>query len=256
MCHVQIGVSKVTIPLFRRLEIETHSTCNRRCPWCIRNSIPDKETTRSWFETNILETEDFVRILDQALDMGFHGEVCLSHYNEPLMDERIIDLANTTRSRGFSRVFMCSNADFLTEELARQLDGVLNDIGITLYMDEPKRSERASWIKTLFTRTRVDMSPGAAPMITHFSPLIDIERLVRANADHPCHHPLVRMIVNHRGEMLMCCDDLTGHFDLGTIHESTLAELWYGERHQRLVQALQRTGGRSCHSHCRTCPRS
>lgn len=244
------------IQLFKRLEIETQSTCNRKCPECIRNSIPDRESVSSWFELNQLSTEDFYRVLNQTIEMGFKGEVCLSHYNEPLMDERIIDLAKETKKLGFSRVFMCSNGDFLTEEIAKGLDGVLDDIGFTLYMEDPQRAKRDTWIKSLFKKTKISVDHAQVRMITHNSPLVDVNSVTKKHQNNPCTLPQVRMIVNHRGQMLMCCDDLVGNFDLGTIHEKSIEQLWYDEKHQNYVIELTKAGGRSIHPHCMSCPRN
>lgn len=241
---------------FIRLEIETFSTCNRRCVTCLRNSIPDRESVSSWFEPKALPFEDIRRIMEEAQAMGFYGEVCLSHYNEPLMDERIVEIAKLARSMNFSRVFFCSNADFLTEELASQLDGLVNDIGFSFYMDEPMKSERMNWCKGLFRKTHAKVGPGDH-MVTHFSPIHDVVQISRKYKDNPCHLPQVRMIVNHKGQMLLCCDDLTGHFNLGTIYDGkTIEELWYGDEHQEYVLALMKSGGRSIHPHCQSCPRS
>ncbi len=248
------------ISLFKRLEIETHSMCNRTCPTCLRNSIPDKEATASWFEPNSLSTDDFKRVIQQCIDIGFRGEVCLSHYNEPLMDDRIVELAKFVKDTGcFKRIFFCSNADFLTEELAKGLDELINDIGFSFYMEDPVRSKRIAWVKTLFKKTRLDISPGNpldVHMVTHYSPKADVIQLSGRHKNNPCDKPLQRLIINHKGEMLMCCDDLIGNFELGTIHDSSVEELWYGEKHQNYTLELMNKGGRKIHPHCLSCPRA
>jgi len=247
------------INIFPRLEIETQSTCNRTCPTCIRNSIPDRESVSSWFEKNQLPIETIEKIFVESTKIGFRGEVCLSHYNEPLMDERIIEIAKMARKFQFSRVFMCSNGDFLTENLANELDNLMDDIGFTLYMNEPTRSKRDMWIRTLFKRSKIKIAHYTDGehdrMITHNSPLVDASSLAKKFSNNPCHHPQKRMIINHRGQMLLCCDDLVGNFDLGSIHESSIEELWYSEKHQDHVISLMNYGGRKINQHCLTCPR-
>ena len=68
------------------LDIETIGNCNRRCPTCIRNSHPDREKLESWFENNLLPETVIYSAVDDVMKMGFDGHICLSHYNEPLMD--------------------------------------------------------------------------------------------------------------------------------------------------------------------------
>jgi radical SAM protein with 4Fe4S-binding SPASM domain len=240
------------IDMFRQFEIETCSMCNRKCPTCIRNSTPNKELTSSWFKQNLLPLEDIGRVFAQVNSMGFRNHVCLSHYNEPLLDDRITDIAHLARHH-FSYVMFCSNADFLTESLAKALDGNVDLIGFTLYMDD--LTKRSSWIQSLFKKTTLKISHGNDRMITHFSPIADVVKLSQNYKNNVCLLPRKRMIVNHKGEMLLCCDDLTGNFKLGTIYERSVKELWYSEEHQRYVNELAVSVGRKCHPHCMSCPR-
>jgi len=245
-----------TIPLFHRLEIETCSTCNRYCPTCLRNSHPDRERAAPWFKMALLPEAVIKRILEEALGLGFHGSVCLQHYNEPLMDERIGELGRMTRDmRGFSEVIINTNADYITPERAAALDGIFDRIIVALYMDEPKKSEREQWVRGLFTRTRLEFT-GGVHIATHYSPDFPVAELAARHRENPCDLPLERMIINHRGEMLLCCDDLVGNFNLGNVSQSSLRELWYSPQHQRIVKDLLQAGGRRKHSYCETCPRA
>lgn len=186
--------------------------------------------------------------------MGFNGTVCLQHYNEPLQDERLASFGRAAKEMGFSYVFTCTNADFMNEERAAELDGTFDELLIALYMKEPVKSKREAWLRTLFHKTRLTFTGGGF-IPTHYSPVFPVKVLAAQHESRPCSEPLRRMIVNHRGDMLMCCDDMVGHFSLGNVHEKSLEELWYSERHQQLVLALQHPGGRTAHPHCLSCPR-
>jgi len=250
----------MTIPLFKRLEIETNSSCNRYCNFCLRNSTPDRDSVKSWFEKNQLPIDVFERVLDESISMGFKGEVCLSHYNEPLMDERLPELGRMVKKKGFRHLFIGTNADFLTKELAADLDGTFDVLGIALYHMTPEKFKtRSDWLMTLFKKTKItigNVDQDNKQMITHYSSIVpDANLLAKRYSNNPCFHPLKRMIVNHRGDMLLCCDDLTGHFDLGNVFDSSVDELWHSDRHQQFVNELQKAGGRT-HPHCLTCPRS
>lgn len=242
------------IPLFWQLEIETRSTCNRTCAGCLRNSHPDREAVAPWFEDNELPTEVIHRLFREAQEMGFRGAVCLQHYNEPLHDSRIADLGATAMSMGFQHVFTCTNADYLNERVAESLDGRFHQLIVAVYVEEPHKSRREEWVRSLFSTTEVVLTHGEM-IPTHFSPLFPVTLLSQRHAANPCWEPIKRMIVNHRGDMLMCCDDMVGHFDLGNVYDHSLEELWFSERHQDLLLALEQPGGRSCHAHCLSCPR-
>lgn len=242
--------------LFKTIDFETCSMCNRFCSTCIRNSHPDREVVRSFFEPNYLDVEIIKDALDQVVELGFTGGVHLSHYNEPLMDERIADIARLARSYGqFKYVALNTNGDFLTEELAQSLDGVLNHLIISLYMKEPKKSERAEWIRGLFHTTDVRIVTQSDHIATHFSPAFDMEALIEQNINHDCPDPRMRVIINHRRQYLLCCDDVVGNFDLGTFPEISIKDYWFGEKHVNIVNNLRNKGGRLSYEYCTTCPR-
>ena len=65
----------------------------------------------------------------------------------------------------------------------------------------------------------------------------------------------MRMIVDYRGEMLMCCDDIVGLFNLGNVRDHTVEELWNSPKHVEIMATLAVPGGREAYGYCRTCPR-
>lgn len=242
--------------LFKFIDFETISTCNRTCPTCIRNSHPNRDALQSWFEPNLLPLEVIKEALDQCTELGFAGGVCLSHYNEPLMDERLPEIAELVKSYGqFNLVFINTNGDFLTEELAQDLDGLLDKMIVTLYMDEPVKSQRAEWIKSLFQSTYVEIITQSNHIATHFSPVFDVKELAEKHKNHTCPEPRIRVIINHRRQYLLCCDDVIGNFDLGTFPEISIKDCWFGEKHMSIMNTLNTAGGRLNYSYCSTCPR-
>jgi hypothetical protein len=243
------------IPMFRILEIETKSTCNRTCSTCIRNSHSNRELLRSWFEPNEMPLSVISQIISQAKVLGYTGAVCLSHYNEPLLDSRLPQIAAMVRhDLRATELFFHSNGDMLTKEMAEQLDGIVTRIAFSLYMDEPLKSQREAWIRGLFKQTKVDMT-GGSHFATHFSPLFPVSELAMSHRDRPCQETLARLILNHRGQMLMCCEDVIGNFDLGHFPERSLTELWWSEHHQSAVWTIGQSGGRRQFDYCETCPR-
>jgi len=242
--------------LFKFLDLETCSLCNRYCKTCLRNSHPDREALSDWFTPNYLGMETIKDALDQAVGLGFTGGVCLSHYNEPLMDERLPEIASMVRAYPqFYTVYFHTNGDYLTEELAKDLDGRLDRIVISLYMDEPKKTERKEWIRTLFHKTKADVITQSDHIPTHFSPSFDVKALAEANKMKDCKEPQMRVVINHRRQYLLCCDDVIGNFDLGTFPETSIEEYWFGEKHMSIMNNLNTAGGRLKYSYCSTCPR-
>ena len=240
--------------LFNYLDFETVSTCNRTCPTCIRNSHPDREAVKSWFEPHLLPVEIIQEALNQCIRLNFKGEVCLSHYNEPLMDKRLPEIAQLVKSYGYY-VFLNTNGDYITEELAGKLDGILDMMIISLYMDEPIKSQRAEWIKNLFHKTELRIKIQSEHMATHFSPKFNVQKMAEKRIDDPCSQPTIRVIINHRQQYLLCCDDVIGNFYLGTFPEIGIETFWFGETHSKIMEDLMKNGGRRKYSYCSTCPR-
>jgi len=236
------------------LDIETCGNCNRRCPTCIRNSHPDREKLSSWFEDTKLPSGLIYQSIEEWLEIKEDGQLCLSHYNEPLMDDRIIQIVKNIKIE-YPQVFSYfhTNGDYLTEEIADELNGNLSRIVVTLYMDEPKKSERAEWVHTLFSKTICDVIIESAHIPTHFSPAYDIKTLAEKHKNHPCSEPSMRIVINHKGDYLLCCDDVIGNFDLGSYPEKSLKEHW--QEKKKIQGRLSQKGGRSWHPYCESCPR-
>jgi radical SAM protein with 4Fe4S-binding SPASM domain len=61
------------------------------------------------------------------------------------------------------------------------------------------------------------------------------------------------MLIRYDGRMANCCEDLHAEFDLGSVHEKSLEELWFSERHVATVLDLVR-GRRTGYALCERCP--
>lgn len=252
--NLQFYEESVTVPLPDVLTIETAGNCNRTCGTCIRNTDPDRERVSSWFGDNLMSMDTIRKIMEDARSMGFRRDLCLSFYNEPTMDPRLPDIVDMATAYPFRNIFMHSNGDLMTQELAQKLDGKLTWIYFSIYADQPAKQNREQQIKSWFTKT--DVRFGTAQHgLTHYGPVADRDSIIAAALDKTCGEPLDRFVINHRGEMSMCCDDMGGNFDLGNVNDNCLYDLWFGERHQRLAKQLQRRGGRRGLKFCESCPR-
>lgn len=241
------------IPIFQYLCIETSGFCNRVCSTCLRNSYPDREAVSSYFSKETkLETDVVFRLINELAEFkDFKGEICFQHYNEPLLDERIVEFGKYAKSRHF-KIFFVTNGDYLTAAKAKELDGVFDYITISIYSNPSERDNKIKHLNSLFNRTQLNFV--GQHFTTHYSPKFSVKRIEKVQ-NKPCDYPLKRLIINHKGEMLMCCDDLAGVFDLGNIYGNTLEELWYSDKHQKIVTALLKPGGRKKYSFCSICPR-
>jgi radical SAM protein with 4Fe4S-binding SPASM domain len=259
------------LPLFERLQIESQSNCNRACWFCPRTydrsgSYLDATGERVM---NRMSTETILDLLDQAVAMGFRGRVGFHHYSEPLLDKRNVMLAREARARGLEP-YLHTNGDVLAhdEALCEQVVDVYELIVVGLYdyeTDEQLEEAKRYWLRRLAGARQLDFSPigpsgarsahsiGIPRALVPTDSRMAVPDLTFANA--PCHRPLIRMIVRHDGEMLNCCEDTGGAWGLGNVHDHSLEELWFSERHVRIAEDLI-AGHRENHALCRQCPLS
>ncbi len=257
------------IPLFERLDIETQSHCNRSCWFCPRTY----DTSGAYLAADgssvkkSMPTEKVIDLLDQAEAMGFRELVAFHHYSEPLLDKRNCNFAREGRKRGMIP-YLHTNGDVLeaNEALCEEVQDVYDRIIIGLYdyrTDAELEAAKDVWRGRL-NRTALEFAPlgsgdgdpSAHSIAAPRAPLAPDPRMRRPDFvfdNAPCHRPLIRMIIRYDGEICNCCDDTTGAFDLGNAFETTLQELWYSDRHTRIVKDLI-AGHRKKYALCRVCP--
>lgn len=250
--------------VFKHLEIETIGSCNRTCGTCLRQTYVKKDDSvhRGRFPVTSkvgvgtkMPISTFKGIIDQAVDMGFKGSVCLQHYNEPLLDDRLPELGEYVKSKPqIEGAYACSNMDLITEEMAAKLDGVFVSFDVALYMSEERQIEREKYLLGLFKKTDLRFTKGVH-VVTHYSPFANTAECINAAQSMPCTHYNVMLIVAYDGTILHCCDDYAGHFGLGNVNTMSLKEIWESNVHRELVDTLSKPGGRLNYSYCAVCPR-
>ena len=259
-----------TIPLFERLQIESQSNCNRSCWFCPRTYDRSgkylDETGKSLIHQ--LPTEKILELLDQAQAMGFRQRVGFHHFSEPLLDKRNVMLAQEARKRGMIP-YLNTNGDVLRRDdaLCEEVKCVYMLIVVGLYdyetnqeMEEAKRywQARLAGANLQFSSIGVSgvksaHSIGIPKALVPSDSRMALPDFTYANA--PCHRPLIRMIIRHDGEMCNCHEDTYGAFTLGNVYENPLEELWFSERHVRVIDNLI-AGRRDKYRLCRNCPMS
>jgi radical SAM protein with 4Fe4S-binding SPASM domain len=67
----------------------------------------------------------------------------------------------------------------------------------------------------------------------------------------PCLDPWLNVVIRSDGGVVPCCTDFGGELVLGSLHESTMAEIWNGERARGLRRA--HASGTGLPDICRRC---
>jgi radical SAM protein with 4Fe4S-binding SPASM domain len=259
-----------SIPLFERIDIETQSNCNRSCWFCPRTY----DRSGAYFSQDgrpfiaEMPTEMILSILDQAEATGFRGNVSFLFYSEPLLDERTIMLAHEAARRGM-KPYLHTNGDLLKHDdsLCRLVRDAYEYIVVGLY-DYQTSTEleevKHFWMKRLAGAdlrfvticplgSRAARSMGIPRALVPTDKRMAIPDLLYING--PCRRPLIRMIIRYDGKMCFCCEDVHSDFDLGSVYEHSLEELWYSARHVQLITDLIE-GRREKYELCAHCPQT
>lgn len=123
-----VNVSKEQVRLFNMIAIETSSMCNRHCVFCPNhhNDRPDVKMPIPMIE----------HIIGQLEELNYAGCITWYLYNEPLRDNRLLDIVKLV-DRRLPRVCQSinTNGDYLKrkEQLLALFDAGLRQVVINVY---------------------------------------------------------------------------------------------------------------------------
>ena len=233
--------------MFRVVELEVNSMCNRTCGYC-----PNVSAKRP---LGYMEPALFEKIIGELGDINFDGRISYHFYGEPLLDKRLPDFVEFSKKRvpkGSTEIY--SNGDFLTLELFREyLRRGLDNFLITQHdncmpsnlqhlMDNINEEEKKH-ITIRFAKDRYMINRSG--LITSFD--VPVEPLKAA-----CDWPLTTMVITMDGNVVLCCNDYFETEIIGNVKERSLTEVWTSERFEAFRRALSR-GDRSVSKLCVDC---
>jgi radical SAM protein with 4Fe4S-binding SPASM domain len=249
------------INIFKQVNIETFSNCNRECTTCLRQTASDYRWDGQKHIKQYLDADLVYKIIDELEKMEHYVPICFNFFNEPLLDKRTSEFVKYAKKKGFITYFN-TNGDLLNEKSAKELDGYLNFMKIALYdlRNQPDKKdelmERTEELNNMFNETKLIFLNDEEHIITHFSPHTKrLNDLIQKYKTFPCTVDCqLRMIISYTGEMLLCCEDIGGNWKLGNIQDKTLQELWFSDKHQDILRKLSRKNGKANYAYCRCCP--
>lgn len=263
-------MTSIDIPLFERLQIESQSICNRLCWFCPRTYDRSGKylNQRGKNVLNRMPTVKVLDLLDQAQKLGFTGRVGFNFYSESLLDERTLIFAWEAKRRGM-KPYLVTNGDRLKREndLCEEVNRVYEYIVVGLYDYETNEEleEAKRYWESRLTCVNLDFSTigrmgiksarsiGIPRALVPSDVRMAIPDFMYTNA--PCHRPLIRMIIQHDGEVSNCCEDICGAFNLGNVYSKSLEAIWFSEPHIQIMDDLV-AGRREKYDLCRNCPQS
>ena len=223
---------------FYAVEIETITTCNRRCSYC-----PNSKYDRGLVENKQLMDENlFKKVIDDLSAMGFKGRLSPHFYGEPLLDKRLPSLLTYAKNKiPALHIHLFTNGDCLTvKNYEKLLQAGVSKITITQHGDEMPRG-----VKKVF-EYRNKNGNGNIDIVYNKSEDLNLYNrggLVEANPKYQrskCFNPTEEVIIDYQGNVILCCNDYLGSINFGNLKNNSFAEIWRNESFSRIRRELRK----------------
>lgn len=203
--------------IFRIVEVETTTYCNRKCTFC-PNSLYNRGN-------HLMEWSTYKKLIDDLREMSFKGMISPHFYGEPMSDDRLIDIVKYTKGQlPQVAIRITTNGDYLTHDL---LSGLLNagvdQFYITTY-DDSATAKINSLIVSLDSEytSRFEHRTIDKIYMLNRGGLLNIQ----TSSIECCNYPSEYLVIDYRGNILLCCNDYTAKYIFGSIIEEKVMNIW------------------------------
>jgi len=230
--------------IFRTTNIETYAFCNRKCDFCFNSEhLPDRDK-------GIMKEGLYFKIIDELASINYAGRISPHFYGEPLLDKRLTKFVSYAReSCPNAYIRFGTNGDFLTRDLLFELvDSGVSRVLITNYDDIEK--ENLIKLSQEFSDYVVLRSYKDIRLVNRAGAIFDKEN---PNIDKPCLRPSSQLVVNWKGNVLLCCNDYYEQHIFGNVNDKTTFEIWKSKEFKKYRKLLKKQGGRRQIDICRNC---
>lgn len=223
----------------RYVEIETCSSCTRKCSWCLFGNYSNTRPN----ENRLLEIETIKRVFEDLRENKFRGTIALYSINEPLLDDRIKSgellsickevLGNTVK------ISLTTNGDLINKSILEKLFSCgLNKLKISCYDDESYG--KAQIIQQVDGRVIILDQRRYQKGEFESNRGGSVNSLRNSNISFSdCYMPKYRTVVGWDGQVRICPHEMLARISLGNVHENKLSDLLMSEKAIILRNALE-----------------
>ena len=233
----QTSGATTLLSTLREVEINLIDACNRVCSFC-----PHSQDNYQ-YRNGRADLDLFKVIGDQLLAQNYTGIITLCGFGEPTMYKQLADAVKILSKIGVG-IELVTNGEILTK---KKLDNLftqgLTYISISVY-EEKYLAHAESLIKNLtddqwLIRHRYR---NEIEIVNRNEMIVNTSTITRTS---PCWLPTYKMLINHTGDVMLCCNDWTRSNTYGNVFSDNLWDIWLNtlaDKRKELLSATNITG--------------
>ncbi len=232
--------------MFRMVEIEINTMCNRKCVYC-PNSIMQRK------EYGEMKKELFKKILNDLNKIEFDGRISYHFYGEPLLCANLFEYVTMTKAQlPKSKIFLYSNGDYL--DINKLM--LLVKLGVDQFIITNHQGQDHSFYK-VYGR----LESAVLNKVTYVSSkelnLVNRGGIlwglgITADNKRPCLVPENLVIITSKGNVVACFNDYCQVHVMGNVKHEELSEIWNSKKY-RIFRENLFMGNRWAYDVCQAC---
>jgi radical SAM protein with 4Fe4S-binding SPASM domain len=229
--------------MFNNINIETTTCCNRRCSYC-PNSIYERSLKKN---ENLMSEEMYIKIINDLKKIKFTGRISPHFFGEPLIDERLVRLMKFTHDiLPKVKLVIFSNADPLDTNLLEKLYNVgVSRYVITLHGNEKHKEKIRNKINDLkkfvkINKLHIDFNLINFTEKTKLSNRGGLVKIKETTKKCSYQNPTNPLVINYKGDVLLCCNDYFGSICFGNITTDYLLDIWNRDEFKKIRKEISR----------------
>ena len=229
------GIRNPFNKMFKELEFETTSYCNRKCDYC-----PNVELERFGDDENFLmKQEVFETLIEQLVDLKFSGLISPHLYGEPLSDHRMLSWAKYIKKKlPECRLKIVTNGDFLDKDNFKNFI----DAGVDIFyiskhsklLKKPCRQlledlDKDTLNKHILVQDFFSDFNQNQSMFTNRGGSVDLKEEIVKKPPVNCSYSTYP-VINVYGDLILCCQDFNNNYVFGNIMSQPLKNIWFDKK--------------------------
>jgi len=215
------------------VEIETITTCNRRCSYC-PNSVTERSLPKN---EKLMSTKLYYKIINELAEVNYDGRISPHFYGEPLLDKRLVDLMRYTRKKlPRCEISIFTNGDPLSIKKYNSL----KEAGVSKLVISQHGKEMSETLKKLFTylkksknnQIKIEYKKNIEEKgLENRGGLVKPKIL---NKKSRCYLPSSAIVIDHAGNVILCCNDYHSSIKFGDLNKEKLFNIWNKPHYKKI----------------------